>query len=226
MKPHADTVSTPHGVDKASLRWILAVIATAAALTAGTLHLAVRRADPPAPPTPAATVPSGPANEGAAHARPQQAEAMVERLAARLEREPENGPGWLMLGRSYAALGRFADAASAYARAAALLPPGADLLADQADVLAMARGGRFGGEPAMLIRDALKLDPDHPKALALAGTEAFGRKDYRLALARWQAALRNVPPDSDFAVAVRASIDALPGRGKDVAGPTGTAAGG
>ncbi len=128
-----------------------------------------------------------------------------------------------MLGRSYAALGRFADAARAYARAAALLPPGADLLADQADVLAMAQAGRFAGEPARLIREALTLDPDHPKALALAGTEAFGRQDYRGALARWEAALRNVPRDSDFAVAVRASIDSLPGRGQEAAGPNGVA---
>ncbi len=224
MKPHADTASTPQGLDKASLRWLLAVIATAAALTAGTLHLAVRRADMPASPTPASAVPAGPAKEAAAHAGPQQAEAMVERLAVRLEHEPANGPGWQMLGRSYAALGRFADAARAYARAAALLPPSADLLADQADVLAMARGGRFEGEPARLVREALKLDPDHPKALALAGTEAFGRRDYRAALAHWEAALRTVPRDSEFAIAVRASIDALPGREKDVAGPIGMAA--
>lgn len=224
MKPHADTVSTPHGLDKASPRWILAVIATAAALTAGTLHLAVRRADMPASPASAPPVPAAAPSEAAAHAGPQQAEAMVDRLAARLERDTANGPGWQMLGRSYAALGRFADAARAYARAAALLPPSADLLADRADVLAMAQAGRFEGEPARLIRAALALDPDHPKALALAGTEAFGRQDHRDALARWEAALRNVPRDSDFAVAVRASIDALPGRGKGAAGPAGVAA--
>ncbi len=221
MTHPVDPPATPHVFAKTRLPLILAIASTAAVVTAGALYLALRRAESPAMPAPAAAVVRDGAADGAAHARPQQTEAMVERLAARLEREQANGPGWQMLGRSYAAMGRFGDAARAYARAAALLPPSADLLADQADVLAMNQSGRFDGEPARLIREALKLDPNHPKALALAGTEAFGRRDYRDAQARWETALKAVPRDSDFALAVRASIDSLPGRGSDAVAASG-----
>ncbi len=45
------------------------------------------------------------------------AEAMVARLATRLEGDPQNVDGWIMLMRSYRQLGRDGDARSAYARA-------------------------------------------------------------------------------------------------------------
>ena len=41
----------------------------------------------------------------------------MERLAARLQQEPDNAEGWVMLARSYTSLKRFDDAAVAYAKA-------------------------------------------------------------------------------------------------------------
>ncbi len=132
--------------------------------------------------------------------------AMVDRLAARLQKEPENGAGWQMLAKSQAALGRFTDAASAFRKAEALLPPDADLLADYADVQAMAQSGNFTGEPARLIRSALAINPKHPKALALAGTEAYKRGDFQAAIGYWNKTLEQVPVDSSLAIAVKGSL--------------------
>ncbi|MEO6551663.1 MAG: tetratricopeptide repeat protein [Croceibacterium sp.] len=53
----------------------------------------------------------------------QMAEGMVARLAARLEREPGNLDGWVMLMRSYTTLGRPADARAAL-RQALVADPG------------------------------------------------------------------------------------------------------
>ncbi|MBO9518451.1 MAG: tetratricopeptide repeat protein [Porphyrobacter sp.] len=50
------------------------------------------------------------------------AEGMVERLAARLEREPGNVEGWIMLMRSYQTLGREGDAGKALQSAVAANP--------------------------------------------------------------------------------------------------------
>ena len=83
-----------------------------------------------------------------------------------------------MLARTYYALNRHADAARAFDRAVALVPDNADLLADYADALGAAEGG-LKGKSLELIDRALKADPTHWKALALAGTAAFDRKDYK-----------------------------------------------
>jgi cytochrome c-type biogenesis protein CcmH len=136
----------------------------------------------------------------------QQLDAMVERLATRLRDSPGDVEGWKLLGRSYSALGRFPESAEAYAKAAALDPRDAQLLADFADVLAMARGQRLEGEPEKLIARALELDPTNLKALALAGTAAYARKDYATAAAQWEKMLPLVPPDSEDARAIRANV--------------------
>jgi cytochrome c-type biogenesis protein CcmH len=135
----------------------------------------------------------------------QHMEAMVERLAARLAADPENANGWVMLARSYAALGRFGEAALAYANAAARIKDDAQLLADYADALAMAQGQSLEGEPERLVKSALAIDPDNVKALALAGTIAFGKRDFTGAVAHWERILR-VQPESPFAQSVRNSI--------------------
>jgi cytochrome c-type biogenesis protein CcmH len=137
----------------------------------------------------------------------QQLDAMVARLAARLRENPDDAEGWKLLGRSYAALGRFNDSVDAYAKGAARAPRDADLLADFADALAMARGQSLEGEPEKLVLRALEIDPRHLKALALAGTAAFGRKEYGSAVAYWERMLPLVPADSEDARSIRASIE-------------------
>jgi len=130
----------------------------------------------------------------------EQIEEMVKRLAAKLEASPEDAEGWAMLGRSYAYLGRFADAMTAYERALKLLPKDARLLADYADMYATTKGGgSLKGEPEKLIMRALALDPDQPKALALAGTIAFQKEDFAGAVRHWERAVAVMPEDSPFA---------------------------
>ena len=141
-----------------------------------------------------------------AQVTPGQVEEMVARLAQNLEKNPGNPEGWTLLGRTYGALGRFGDSARAYARASALLPRDAQLLADHADALAMAQDRKVGGEPLRLIQEALKLDPDNLKALALAGSEAFERRDFKAATDFWQRAARAAPPGSELAQAIEANI--------------------
>ncbi len=136
----------------------------------------------------------------------EQVEAMVAKLAERMKQNPDDSQGWAMLGRSYAVMNRFEDAAAAYARAVERVPESPHLLADYADALAMARGQSLLGEPEALIQRALKIDPNHGKSLALAGTIAFEKKDYAAAIQYWEKLATQVPPDSDMARGVQASI--------------------
>jgi cytochrome c-type biogenesis protein CcmH len=136
------------------------------------------------------------APEGKGHSvTPEQIEAMIASLAARLKDKPDDADGWAMLGRSYAVLGRHAQAVPAFKQAAALHGADAVLLADYADALAVVNNGSLDGEPGRLVEQALKVDPDNLKALSLAGTRAFRRKDYNGALQHWEKMTRLAPSD-------------------------------
>lgn len=137
---------------------------------------------------------------------PQQIQGMAAKLAERLQNNPNDGEGWLMLGRSYTTLGRYPEAAEAFGRATMILPPNATMLADYADILAMAQGRRLSGEPEKIIARALSLDPRHVKSLALRGSAAFERGDFARAIEDWRTILTLVPPDSSAAQSISRSL--------------------
>lgn len=125
-----------------------------------------------------------------------QIQGMVDTLAARMKDDPNNAEGWLMLGRSYAVLSQFEPAIAAYRHVLTLEPKNAQALADLADALAVTSQGRFDGEPARLVGQALAADGNNLKALLLAGTIAFDKKDYAAAARHWEKATHAGPPDS------------------------------
>ncbi len=135
----------------------------------------------------------------------QQVEEMVAKLAARLEKEPDNAEGWLILARSYYSLGRMSEATRAFARVTQLMPDNAEVLANYADATAAVEG-TLDGKAKGLIERALKVDPTQWKALALAGTAAFNRKDYATAIGYWENTKKSVPADSQLAQSIDASI--------------------
>jgi cytochrome c-type biogenesis protein CcmH len=136
----------------------------------------------------------------------EQIASMVDQLAERLKTRPDDADGWQMLARSYAALGKHAQAVDAFRKAAQLRPDDPALLADYAFAVAMTNGRNFAGEPTQLVERALKLDPKSPKALALAGTVAFDRKDYAGAVQYWERLASVETGDGQFAEQIRASI--------------------
>lgn len=153
------------------------------------------------------------AAQGAPHQLTQeQIESMVARLAQRLETNPDDIEGWVMLARTYGALGRFDQAAGAYAKAEARFPQNAQLLADYADSLAMAQGRSLLGKPEELIQRGLKADGNNVKVLALAGTVEFEKQNYRKAVEYWKRILPLLPPDSEMGDSVRASIQDAEGK--------------
>ena len=147
---------------------------------------------------------------------------MRERIAdltARLAKTPEDGQGWAVLGRSYAALGEYRQAADAFARADPLVPNDAQLLADHADALAMAQERRLSGEPARLLLRALKVDPNNIKALLLAGTAAFEIGLFKQAVDTWERAERLAPQDTELVASLRKSIEEAKTRIGETASP-------
>lgn len=136
-----------------------------------------------------------------------QIDASVAALAKRLQSNPTDTQGWIMLARSYAQMERFGEAAGAYAKATQLQPNDADLWTDYAFVSAMAAGQRLDGHPTELINQALKVDPENAKALQLAGSAAFQAKDYKKAIEYWERVLKKAPGDSELSKLITERIN-------------------
>ena len=121
--------------------------------------------------------------------------AMTARLAKRLASAPDDLPGWLMLGRSYAELGQYPLAARAFERAdqlaqgksvEALLGLGETLVAQNTENIQGVAGRKF--------EQALALDPTSGKALFYSAFAASARGERALARQRFQHMLAAGPP--------------------------------
>ncbi|MDQ6621341.1 MAG: c-type cytochrome biogenesis protein CcmI [Pseudomonadota bacterium] len=136
---------------------------------------------------------------------PGQVNEMVAKLAKRLETEPNNTEGWLILARSYQALNRFAESSRAFEHVLKFVPNDPNVLVDYADALAASQQS-LQGKPTDLVAQALQIDPTHLKGLALAGSAAFDRNDYKQAVSYWEALRKRVPADSPLVPSIDQSI--------------------
>jgi len=136
-----------------------------------------------------------------------QFQDMTAKLAARMQQNPNDAEGWKMLGRAYRAMERYAEANAAFKKAIALSPQNADLLADYAESLALQAGRSLAGEPTQLLDRALKLEPDNAKVLTLSGSAAFERGDYKTAIKRWEAVLKQPNLGGELVQALQKGVE-------------------
>ncbi len=137
---------------------------------------------------------------------PEQLVAAADALRARLKSRPSDAEGWATLARIHTAMNRHSEAVTAFGKAIALRDNDAALLADFAEARAVANNGNLDGEPTVLLQRALALDPTQRKALSLAATAAFDRKDYTAAVAHWDALIAVAPADDPVAQKARRSV--------------------
>jgi cytochrome c-type biogenesis protein CcmH len=138
-------------------------------------------------------------------------QTMVARLARKLEKNPQDVSGWLMLGRSYAVLQEYPLALRAFERADRLSDgKNADALTGEAEALVLSDNDELDGRAGRLLERALALAPDSGKALFLGGMVAARRGDLPLARQRFTKILAFNPPDNIRAILVQqiAAIDA------------------
>lgn len=131
-----------------------------------------------------------------AEERRQMIAGMVNRLAERLEQDPDDLEGWLMLARSYRVLEQPAKARDALAEAAELAPENVEVLARYARAIRAAAGDRPTAESYAVTRRILELDPDNPQALWFTALHhaAEGRRDKAREL--FDRALAQLPADA------------------------------
>lgn len=114
---------------------------------------------------------------------------MTDAFAQRLAESPDEGEGWLMLGRSYVMLDEYDKAVEAFANANALLGDTPEVLVDYAEAEALANGNRFSPESKARIEKALEFAPRNEKALWLGAFAAAQHGEVDTAVTHWQTLL-------------------------------------
>jgi cytochrome c-type biogenesis protein CcmH len=137
---------------------------------------------------------------------------LVDRLAQKVRERPDDAKGWALYARSSAALGRYDESAKAYEHLMKLAPGDAQVMVDYADVLGMAQGRSLAGRPSEIVKNALMIDPDNRKALALAATAAMDAGNYAESIGYWERLAAVLPPGSDDDKEVREVIGELRSR--------------
>lgn len=121
---------------------------------------------------------------------------MVTSLAERLQRQPDDIDGWVMLGRSYVTLGNYAEAVRAYERAVELeSAQNAQTLVALGVALVEGNARQITPRAASVFDKALALEPNNPEALFWGGISAYNRGDSSLAADRWELLLSTNPPE-------------------------------
>ncbi|ATG90379.1 c-type cytochrome biogenesis protein CcmI [Methylomonas koyamae] len=122
---------------------------------------------------------------------------MVAALAQRLQQQPEDLEGWMMLGRAYLYMQQYDNSAQAFAELNRRKPNDPAVMLHYADALSMARNGQMLGEPAELVDQALKLVPEDHTALWLGGMAKAEAGDYAQAIAYWQKLAAMLPEQDE-----------------------------
>jgi len=123
-------------------------------------------------------------------------DAMVAKLEAQLKANPNNAEGWMMLGRSYVTMQRFQSAVDAYQHAYDLTNgQNIDAITGLAEALVLMDENSLTGRAGQLIDQALKLQPNHPKALWYGGLAALKSENLKVARDRFTALLALNPPE-------------------------------
>ncbi len=136
----------------------------------------------------------------------EQIEAMVAGLAARLETDPDDADGWLMLGRSQLTLGRQDAAVEAYRQAAELAPERMEAVAGLADALLQRAMGVVTPEVTRTMRQLAEINPGDPRPPYYAGLADAQAGDYNGALNRWRVLLEASPADAPWRAQVEPSV--------------------
>ena len=112
-------------------------------------------------------------------------DALLAELKLRLEQNPTDREGWAILANAMMSLGNYAQAVGAYEKLYALTGDDPEVLVGYADALTMLEEGALNDRAITLLDRALKINPEQPQALWLAGMAAEARGDLPGALEHW-----------------------------------------
>lgn len=110
----------------------------------------------------------------------------VAKLEQRLQEQPDNAEGWLMLARTYMRLQQYQKSAEAYEKLIDLVGENElQVMLGYADALAMHEGGQLTGSALPIVRKVQAMDPHNPTVLWMVGTAESQQGNFKQALVHW-----------------------------------------
>ncbi len=140
-------------------------------------------------------------------------EQMVQHLTDHLKKDPKDGHGWAMLGRSLRVLGRPRAARAAYRKALPLLPGDEQVRMEYAELLMedLSPSAPLPPEFVRVMRQVLAIDPKSVNALYFVGLAEAQDGHPEKTKVLWTRLLANLPPNSATARAeITKELKALP----------------
>jgi len=137
-----------------------------------------------------------------------QMDEMVANLQKRMQENPDDPEGWVILGRTLKTMQRYAEAETALRNAYRLMPDNALVMVELAEASLFLSGKpQVSDEIRQLLEAALKIDPQQQKGLWLLGMAAAQDGDHAKAVSLWQQLLGLLDPASDAARTVSQQIE-------------------
>lgn len=177
--------------DSSQGRWLAFVLMIMLPVLAATLYwqLGTFNAIEPTPEMLASNEPAMPNQEAI--------NKMVDGLAEKMQADPNNAEGWLMLGKSYKYQQQYAKSADAFAHAYKLLGDKPDVMLAYAEALSFTTDEQITGKSAELVFKALALAPNNPNALWLAGMAKAQAGEFVEAKKLWAKLAAALPQGSE-----------------------------
>ena len=145
---------------------------------------------------------------------PQAAPLTMEEMArlglglrTRLQQQPDNLEGWMMLGRIGMVLNNATTATQAFAHAWKLAPTNSEAKLGYAEILTRSADEQDNQLGGLLLREMLKDDHTNIRVLSLLAFNAFERQNYREAIGAWDMMLRILPANDQRRAVIERSID-------------------
>jgi len=127
--------------------------------------------------------------------RPQQI-TLVDKLEAKLQKNPKDIQGWLLLGRSYMVTKEYPKAISAFEKAYVLDSHNLNAILPLADALAISNHGSLIGRPYQLLLHAYELDDENQMTLWLLGMAEKQLNNIDSAALYWDKLYQQLPSSS------------------------------
>ncbi|MBT8059596.1 MAG: hypothetical protein KJO33_08380 [Gammaproteobacteria bacterium] len=135
-------------------------------------------------------------------------QAMVSGLRQRLEANPEDLQGWMLLARSYQSMERYPETVEALEKAHSIAPDNPFIMTELAEAwIFVSQDGRIGENSIEMLQRSLAMEPEQQKALWLLGIAASQAGEFEYAIEQWETVLGMMEPGSQAAQTLQAQID-------------------